>query len=191
MKRTSAIALVVVFACAALAAQGPPPTPTPGPEQKNLAYFIGNWKLEGEIKPGPMGPGGKFTSTEHDEWLPGGFFVVGHSQGTSSMGKEIALAIYGYDSTKKVYTFDEFNNAGQTVHATGAFDGKVWTWSSESTMGGQNMKGRFILTETSPTAYDFKFELSQDGNTWSEVFTGKGSKTGGATKKAAGGASKK
>ena len=96
------------------------------------------------------------------------------------------LAIYGYDPEKKVYTYAEFNSNGEVVHATGTFDGKVWTWSADSTMGGKPVKSHFILTETLPTAYTYKFEMSQDGNNWAPVMDGTGNKVasaGTATKK--------
>ena len=102
------------------------------------------------------------------------------------MGKETGIAIYGYDSDKKVYTYDEFNSNGMPVHATGTFDGKVWTWSSDLTMGSQTMKTHFIATETSPTTYTFKLEASQDGTNWAPMMDGSASKvasTGTATRK--------
>ena len=189
MKRTPAAVTLAVLLFSSLFAvgQNPPQMPKPGPEQKNLDYFAGNWKTTGDLKPGPMGPGGKFTGTDRVEWMPGGFFLVSHTQGSSStMGKWTGLAIYGYDAQKKAYTYDEFNSNGEVVHATGAFDGKVWTWSSDMTMGDKSVKTHFILTETSPTAYTYKFEMSQDGNNWATVMDGSGNKvasTGTAKKK--------
>jgi hypothetical protein len=182
MKRVSTIVLAVLLLSALFAAaQAPPQMPKPGPEQKNLAYFAGNWKVTGDMKPGPMGPGGKFTGSEHIEWMAGGFFLVSHSQGSSAMGKESGMAVYGYDTEKKTYTYDEFNSRGENVHATGAFDGKVWTWGNDMTMGGKTMKGRFILTVTSPTAYTFKFDMSQDGGSnWMTVMDGSGAKAAAA-----------
>jgi hypothetical protein len=186
MKRIPTIwALLLVSTLQALA-HSAPQMPQPGPEQKNLAYFLGNWKLTGDTKAGTMGPGGKFTGAERNEWMPGGFFLVSHIEGSSSMGKYTGLAIYGYDAEKKVYTYDEFNSQGENVHATGAFDGKIWTWTSEMTMGGHPMKGRFVLTETSPTADTFKFDVSRDGTNWTPVMEGSGTKaasTGTAKKK--------
>ena len=177
MKRmTITLLVVLLFSAVFVAAQNPPQMPKPGQEQKNLAYFAGNWTLSGDMKAGPMGPGGKFTGTEHIEWMPGGFFLVSHSQGSSSMGKEVGLAVYGYDTEKKVYTYDEFSSTGENIHATGSLDGKIWTWTSDMTMNGQTMKGRYIVTETSPTAYTFKFEMSQDGTNWTQVFDGSGKK---------------
>jgi Protein of unknown function (DUF1579) len=184
MKRAPIVVFAVLLFSTLLAVtQTPPQMPKPGPEHKNLAYFAGTWKLAGDIKPGPMGPGGKFTGTERIEWMPGGFFLVSHSQGSSPMGKETGLAVYGYDADKKGYTYDEFSSTGENIHATGTFDGKVWTWSSESPMGGKPMKGHFIVTETSPTSYAFKLEVSQDGNNWAPVMDGIGTKGATAKKK--------
>jgi hypothetical protein len=181
MKWAPRVALAVLLFSTLLAvAQTPPQMPKPGPEHKNLAYFAGNWKLTGDVKPGPMGPGGKFTGTERIEWMPGGFFLVSHSQGASAMGKESGLAVYGYDPEKKVYTYDEFNSMGENVHATGTFDGKVWTWSSDSSMGGKPMKSHYTLTQNSATAYTFKLEVSQDGNNWAPMMDGSGTKIGAA-----------
>ena len=119
MKRVSAIVLLAMMVCGALAAAQAPEPRKPGAEEKNLAYFAGNWKLDGNLKPGPMGPGGKFAGSEHNEWLPGGFYLVSHSQGSSAMGKEIGLAIFGYDPEKKVYTYDAYNNMGEaSVHGS-------------------------------------------------------------------------
>jgi hypothetical protein len=187
MKRIPAVTLAVLLLSSLFAAgQNPPPAPKPGPEHKNLAYFVGNWKTTGDLKPGPMGPGGKFTGTDRIEWMPGGFFLVSHSKGSSSMGNWTGLSVYGYDAQKKAYTYDEFNSNGEVVHATGVFDGKVWTWSSDMTMGEKSVKTHFILTETSPTAYTYKFEMSEDGNNWAPVMDGTGTKVasaGTATKK--------
>jgi hypothetical protein len=38
-------------------AQAPPPMPKPGPEHHRLKYFVGQWKDEGEAKPGANGAG--------------------------------------------------------------------------------------------------------------------------------------
>jgi Protein of unknown function (DUF1579) len=189
MNRVLSVAFAVLICSSAIiAAQNPPQMPKPGPEHKNLEYFVGTWKTNGELHPGPMGPGGKYTGTDKIEWMPGGFFLVSHTQasGPGAMGNVTGLAIYGYDTEKKAYSYDEFNSSGEAVHATGQFDGKVWTWTSDLNMGGKTMKSHFILTETSPTAYTFKFEVSEDGNNWATVVDGSGtkvSKAGGGTKK--------
>jgi hypothetical protein len=185
MKRVLSVAFVLSVCLSLISvAQNPPQAPKPGPELKSLNYLLGTWTETGETKAGPMGPGGKFTGTDKIDWMPGGFFLVSHMSGSSPEGKWTGVAIYGYDNEKKAYTYDEFNSMGEAVHATGHLDGKVWTWTSDLTMGGKTTKTRFILTEESPVAYTMKFEMSPDGNNWSTVMEGTGKKAG-ATKAAA------
>jgi hypothetical protein len=43
-------------------------------------------------------------------------------------------------------------------------------------MGAMTMKGRFIMKMTSASAYNFTFDMSQDGTKWSTVMEGKASK---------------
>src|SRR5262245_59022983 len=88
-----ASALFGAFVVAALSfhgvssAQTPAPAAAkPGPEHERLGYFVGKWTTEGEIKPSPMGPGGKMTSTDTCEWFDGHFSVVCHSTGKSPAG---------------------------------------------------------------------------------------------------------
>ena len=167
-------AVLVGFAASA---QTPMEMPKPAPELKKVDYFTGNWKVEGEAKPGPMGPGGKFTGTDAWGWMQGGFFLVNHSKfAGGGMGTGSSTAFMGYDTDKKVYTYDEFNSMGETVHSTGTVEGDTWTWQNEAKMGTQMMKGRFTTKILSPTSYSFKFEMSKDGANWDTVMEGKATK---------------
>src|SRR5215469_2174821 len=151
--------------------------PKPGPELKKLDYFAGNWKIDADLKPGPMGPGGKMTGTDAMEWMPGGFFLVNHSKFEGAgMGPGSSTAVFGYDTDKKAYTYDEFTSTGEAVHSIGTVEGDTWTWLSDSKMGSQVMKGRFTVKVLSPTAYNFKFEISQNGSSWTTVMEGKETK---------------
>ena len=152
--------------------------PKPAAEHKRLGFFVGNWKSEGEAKPGPWGPGGKMTGDSHCTWMSGGYFVVCHENASGAMGKMQGLGVFGYDPNAKQYTWNGFNSMGENEHATGKLDGKVWTYENESAMGGKTMKGRYTITETSPTSYDFKFEMSEDGKTWNGMMEGKVTKQG-------------
>ena len=58
----------------------------PGLELKRLDYFVGTWKLEADLNPSPFSPAGKFTRTEHNEWMQGGFFLISRSTDSSPMG---------------------------------------------------------------------------------------------------------
>jgi len=159
-----------------ISARGRMDSPKPAPELKKLDYFVGTWAAEGEIKPGPMGPGGKFTGTNRVEWMDGGFFLVTHSDFSGAMGTGTETAYMGYDSDDKAYTYDSFNTLGEADHAKGSLDGDTWIWLSESRVGQQAMKGRLTIQVLSPSAYKFKFELSPDGTHWSTLLEGKDTK---------------
>src|SRR5690349_15232474 len=79
MKRFATCIFSALLLTITVAAQNPPAPPKPAPELDRIKYFLGNWSLSGTTQPGPMGPGGKFTGTEHNEMGLGGFFMVGHS----------------------------------------------------------------------------------------------------------------
>jgi len=48
--------------------------PKPAPELKQVEYFVGTWFSEGDMKPSPMGPGGKMTMTEQNHMDGGRIF---------------------------------------------------------------------------------------------------------------------
>ena len=147
-------------------AQAPQGAPTQGPELKRLGYFIGTWKEVGTAHLGSMqGPEGKVTSTTKYEWLPGDFFVVGHSDTMTSMGANKEMSVMGWDDAKKIYTYHSFDSDGEADEATGALNGDTWTWTTDN-MGGAPIKARLMIKEVSKTEYTFKMEISQDGNTW-------------------------
>ncbi len=108
---------VIVFLAASAVAQMP--MPKPAPELSKLDYLAGNWTTEGDLKPGPMGPGGKFTSTDESRWMDGKFFLVMHSKFAGAMGDGTSLAVFGYDPEHKVYTYNEFDSMGQAEHSAG------------------------------------------------------------------------
>jgi hypothetical protein len=175
MKRVFAIALAsaMLLGVTAAFAQGPPP---PAPELKKLDYFVGSWTMDGDVKPGPMGPGGKSTGSSKYEWMDGKYFMVSNGNFSGVMGTGTETAYYGYDSAKKVYTYDAFTSMGQHEIAAAIIDGDTWTWLFDENMGGMTMKGRFIMKIVSPASYTYKFELSQDGSTWNTIMDGKATK---------------
>ena len=109
--------------------------PKPAPELSKLDYLAGDWISDGDLKPGPMGPGGKMTSTDHVHWMEGKFFLVMHSKFKGAMGDGTSLAVMGYDPDKKVYTYNEFNSMGQIGHSEGTVTGDTWTWTSRREHG--------------------------------------------------------
>ena len=150
--------------------------PKPAAELKRLDYFTGTWIAEGEVKPGPFGPGGKFTGTNRVQWMEGAFFLVTHSEFNGAIGKGTETAYMGYDSNEKMYTYDSFNTLGEADHAKGNLDGDTWIWQSETRIGSQAAQGRLTIKVLSAKAYNFKFETSLDGNTWTTMLEGKDTK---------------
>ena len=175
-KRAAVLACMTLSLGIASSARAQTEAPKPAPELKKLDYFVGTWTVQGEIKPGPMGPGGKFTGTNRVQWMDGGFFLVTHSEFNGAIGKGAETSYMGYDGNDKTYTYDSYNTMGEADHAKGNVDGDTWTWQSETRMGAQTMKGRLTIKVLSPRAYNFKFEMSPDGSTWTTVLEGKDAK---------------
>ena len=174
MNRTGMISAAVLLLAAFCASQE---MPKPGPELKNVDYFAGSWTLDGDMKPGPMGPGGKIVETEKCEWMEGGFYLVCHVDFKSNtMGNGSGLTLMGYSPEGKAYTYREFNSWGEFTDSKGSVEGNNWVWSNEWKMGDMAMKGRFTMKVTSPTTYDFSFEASQDGTKWTMFMDGKATK---------------
>ena len=177
MKRAAAAILLTVCVLASVTlAQAPQQPPKPGPEHKRMGYFVGHWTGEADVKASPFGPAGKSTFTEHNEWFPGGFFLVMHAVEKGPMGEGKGLAVLGYNAEEKVYTHHAFNSMGMAESAKGTVQGDTWTWTSEAKMGGKPVKSRFIIKELSPTSYSFKWETSADGRAWSTIMEGKSTK---------------
>jgi len=116
------------------------------------------------------------TENEKCEWMAGGFFIVCHVDFKSSTGNVVGVTVMGYSVEDKVYTFRQFNSWGEFTDSKGSVDGDTWTWTNDQKTSGMTMKGRFTMKVTSPTAYDFSFEISQDGAKWTTVWEGKATK---------------
>lgn len=151
--------------------------PTPAPEAQKLEVFAGSWTLTGDLKPGPMGPGGTITENEKCDWMEGRFYLVCHTDLKGSMGSGTGLSILGYSTKDKMYTYREFNSWGEFDDSRGSQEGNTWTWTSDENFNGTPTKGRFTMKITSPTSYDFAFDISQDETKWTTVMDGKATKS--------------
>jgi Protein of unknown function (DUF1579) len=181
MKRQFALLAVCVFVSVAAvqtAGAQAPPAPKPGPEHQKLAYFVGKWTTEGEIKPGPMGPGGKQTATDNCEWFDGKFAVVCHSDGKGPTGPTKSIGLLSYSSEEKVYTYYGLDNTAMTMASVpkGTVQGDTWTFNDEGMMGGQKFKSRVTIKELSPSAYTFKLELQGPDGKWAPMMEAKSTK---------------
>src|SRR5271155_3975667 len=175
MKLESTFAILAVIVITVAAAQNPP-VPKPSPELKRLEYWVGNWTTEFEFKTG-SGPAGKIIGKVHEEWLPGGYFVVSRAEWTGAMGSSTELSVMGYNADEKVYTNYDFNGAGIATHSQGPLNGDTWTLVGTSKMGDKKVTNRFTVKEVSPTLCTFKYEMQPEGGDWVTVMEGKSTKT--------------
>jgi len=161
------LAVVVTLASApALYAQAPA-APKPGPEHQKLAYFAGRWSETAEMKPGPMGPGGRISGSANCEWFAGGFYIVCHADGASAAGPMHSLGILGYNGDRKKYTYYAIDNSGMNAEpAYATLTGDTWTWEGEAMMGGQQLKSRYTIKQASPDKYTWTWEMSVAGGPW-------------------------
>lgn len=159
--RVFAAASVIALLPTAAIGQTPPAPPKPSAEHQRLAYFVGKWTSVGEAKPSPMGPGGKFTTTDTCEWFEGRFAVVCRGEGKTPMGPMKNLGLMSYSAEQKVYTYYAVDNSGMTMAsvAKGTVKGDTWTFTDESEMGGQKIKMMVTVREVSPTEYTFRMEV--------------------------------
>jgi hypothetical protein len=141
-----------------------------------MGYFAGDWKMQGTMKISSNTPGAPFTSTEHGEWVSGGFFLETHSSMHSVMGDVRGVRVLEYNPADKVYTYNAYNSLGEHQMATGHVLDNIWTWTSDAQMNGVIAKGRYTITVVSPASYTFKYETLTSTGTWSTVMEGKASR---------------
>ena len=155
------LAAVTLLVAPALVAQAPAAPPKPGPEVQKLAYFAGRWNEVVDMKPSPMGPGGRMTVSSSCEWFSGGFFLVCRSDGTGPAGATHGLGILGYNTESKRYTYYSIDNSGMSGPvAYGDLAGDTWIWTTEATMNGQQVKSRFTIKQASQDSYTWTWEMA-------------------------------
>lgn len=176
--RRLAVVVAVVLMCAGVIIAQKQEMPKPGPEHQRLGAFVGNWTFAGEMKPGPMGPGGKLTGTDRVEWAPGNFFVQRSYSGNSPMGEMQGIEIFAYDGAKKVYTFNAFDSTGMMGSGTMTVKGNTWTTTGTSTMGATTMRDRCTLEfGAGGSTLTIKCAMSAAGKTWTPTIEGTATKT--------------
>ena len=148
-------------------------SPQPSPEHKRLQFFVGDWKVEGDIKQSAFGPAGKMTATQHCEWFDGQFHVTCRGEGTELGVKSKDLVIFGYDAAQGVYTRYNIGSSGEGALATAKLDGKIWRWQGGEKDTTKGMQVRFPATEVSPDSYTFQVDVSIDGKPFVTVLQGK------------------
>ena len=183
MKRTVALLFLLAF-CSSTAIQAQAPAPKPDPEVKKLHAVVGHWTFEGERKPGPLGPGGKFTGEDNCRMILGGFFFQCQLSGKGAEGEMRLLEIDGYDPVNKNFSSDFYLGDGRRFSRVLTIAGNTWTWAGKRAVGGKQyqLKENFVLAADLASATD-KTEISLDGKTWTTSSESKWTKVQPAAKK--------
>jgi hypothetical protein len=178
---TSGVLCSLAILAGSAAAQAPAP-PKPGPEHEALKYFAGKWTTEGEMKPSPFMPAGKFSSSDNCELFSGGFYVVCHTNGTGPSGPMHDMGILGYDVMKKVYTYYGISNRMPMADVSeGKREGENWVYISAPMDDGTGKKfqGRYTMTNVTPNSYSAKFEMAPEGSSqWTVIMEAKSTRSG-------------
>ena len=166
------VALVLLLFTAALA-QAPSGPPKPGPEHEKLAYFAGKWTFEGESKPSPYGPAGKFTFEQKCDWFEGKLALVCHSEGNFVGTNVKGLSVMGWDPSEKTYTYYETNTMGESVFARGTVQGDTWTWNNVSKINGKPVRSRYTFKQTSADSGTYTFAMGDTNSHLKVIMEGK------------------
>jgi Protein of unknown function (DUF1579) len=174
MSTRSSAAVILIFGFTALSlAQAPPEPPKPGLEHKKLEYFVGTWRVEGEIKANDYMPAGKNVSTLTNTLGPGGFFVEWRGEGEKY---PTTRGIMSYDSQAKLYTQFYASSAGLVGGGTATVDGNTWTWMLEDKWLGQAFKGRTTVTVKSASQFTSKYEYLDPNGSYVTISEGTATK---------------
>ena len=138
-----------------------------GAEHEKLAYFLGKWVYEEEVKPTAHSRSGKYSYTESCEWFSGEFAIVCRSYKQSGSPRD--LSIMGYDYGEKTYTYFQTSSNGETGFQRGTIDGDVWTWIVDSTI----KRGRFTEKIVNSDVATYTYETAHGSEPWILVTEGK------------------
>ncbi len=183
MRRISVLLLVLVV-CFATAMQAQAPAPKPDPEVKKLHAAAGHWTYEGETKPGPWGPGNKFTGEQDMQMILGGFFFQARWTEKGPAGETRGLEIDGYDPVNKDFVSSWYFSDGSRFSGVLTVIEKTWTYAGKWLTAGKQyqMKASFVFAPDLTSA-SYKAELSSDGKTWTTSYEAKFTKVPPAPKK--------
>ena len=165
------VAVVAVLAPAVMLAAAPEEAMKPAAEMSNLKWFDGNWTCDGTIVPGPMGPGGKVTSSVKSHLDFGGFWQSGMVR--SSMGGKPGMEgmfHITYDPGPKEYVMLWVDNMGGYAKETSSgWEGDKIVFSGQTAMGGKQMGTRDTFTKAGAGSMKHDWEGQMEGATWSPM----------------------
>jgi len=176
--------LLMVGIVSVVQAQTPATAPKPAPELKKLQPLVGHWTFEGEGKPGPLGPGGKFTGEFNSRMILGGFFLQCQMSGKLAESEMRVLEIDGYDPVNKDFSSEMYLGDGSRFTGVITIAGNTWTYAGKWAVAGKQYQLKDSVTFGPDwTSATEKLEISADGKTWTPLFEDEWTKVKPAPKK--------
>jgi hypothetical protein len=181
MKRTVALLFLLAF-CSATAMQAQ--APKPGPEVKKLHAAVGHWTFDGEVKPGPLGSGGKITGEANVRMILGGFFLQNQQSGKIAGIETRLLEIDGYDPVNKNFSSEFYLDDGSRFSGVLSITGNTWTYAGKFVTAGKQYHYKATFAGGPDLAiWTYKDQLSPDGEKWTPLYDLKFTKVSPAPKK--------
>jgi hypothetical protein len=157
-------AAAALLPCAVVQA-APDQAPKPPAEMSNVKWFDGNWTCAGNAEPGPMGPGGKTTSTVKSHVNLGGFWQSGMVRSSmANMPAMEGMFHITYDPGPKQYVMLWMDNmGGYSKETSSGWEGDKIAFGGSMAMGGKEMQVRDNFTKTGPASMKHDYEGQMDG----------------------------
>lgn len=183
MKKLPAFILAVALGAAAFA-QPTVQAPKPPPELGQLAIYLGEWRLEGDNKPSPLGPAGRVRGQATGTMILQGFFLEWRWKEESPTEKSQGVEYLGYSPVTKAFPNSLFSDSGTTVQGEYAIAGNTSTFTGKILTGGKQyeLRAREIFAADG-RSFTRTADVSSDGRTWIPCFEGKFTKVKPARKK--------
>ena len=144
------------------------------PEMSKLRAWVGRWMSRIELKPGPLGPGGRISHEYTGQMILGGFVYLGYWQEKGVRGQSRGLQIDRYDPLNKNIASSWYLEDGSTFAGVLTISGDTYTWEGRFAVAGTSFLFRdiFVLAPDRKSAL-VKAESSTDGETWTPLSEGK------------------
>jgi hypothetical protein len=149
--------------------------PKPPPELDQIKFFIGSWKCDFKIEPGPMGPGGTEKGTVTIEPDLDGFFLAGvYLIPATKTHPTMKTRFYlGYDRGAKQFLFLGVDNMGGWMkQSSPGFEGDKIVYPGEISMMNKTLKGRTTFIKQGDGELTFLDELGDGKGGWTKMDEG-------------------
>jgi hypothetical protein len=97
-----------------------------GPEQKQLDAFVGQWRVDIDVKASASAPASKASGTDRCEW-----FANMHVVCTADAGVYRAMRVVSYIAAMKQYAMYTVDSFGFASFAMGQAQSNTWTFTTD------------------------------------------------------------